>query len=157
MLSYWSYPFSYKTWGQYIKNKRKVISVNIRGHDLSKSIEQGDRIICFLTAISRFIAVLEVESSFKNYEPLDSEQDALFGEINTKILYNLTPDTALPIRDFYNELSIFQNGKSINTWVDFNKSLPTFMNEKDGNIIAEEIKKASQNLNKLIKEKEAAI
>ena len=156
MIDYWSYPFSYKTWVQYRKNKRKVISINTREQDLLASIKQGDRIICFLATISRFIAVLEIEPSFKNHELPDSERNVTFGEIKTKILYSLTPDTALPIRNFYNKLSIFQNKKSINTWIDFNKNTPTFMNNKDGRIITEEIKQASQNLNKLIEEKGAS-
>ena len=157
MKNYWLYPFSHNVWERFRKSQEKIIKVDYRRIIIAKKkIKQGDCFICFLTGISRFIATLEVvnESSINDINGLNKiEENDFYKEIKTNILYSLTPDTSLSVRNFFNQISIFENNKSINTWTNFVKEPPVYINETDGRTISEAIKHAATNTDKSIDER----
>lgn len=150
MKNYWIYPFSHKTWETFRKSNNKILNVNTKEKNTAKDVKQGDYCICFLTGISRFIAILEITSVCRtddNFKNMTEDTLSDSEKIKTDILYYLTPDNALSIRNFYDRLSIFQNNKSMNTWTNFINELPTSINTEDGEIIVNEIKNAEKKLN----------
>ena len=79
-------------------------------------IELGDYLLCYLTGVSRFIGVLEATS-----EPYWDEtpiwKDEVFPcRLKVEAIATLTPETAVPIFELKEQLTIFQNLKSPGAW-----------------------------------------
>ena len=68
-MNYWLNLFSGKTWEEFLENGGGVSGFPLSMKNGSKKVNTGDRMICYVTKISRFIGVLEVLS--ESYEDHD--------------------------------------------------------------------------------------
>ena len=73
-------------------------------------MKPGDYLLCYLTGVSRFIAVLEVISQPYEDESKSIWQDEDFPcRVDVRIVDQLSVETAIPIMQLSDQLSIFQN------------------------------------------------
>jgi predicted RNA-binding protein len=142
---YWLDLFTGKTWEEFLKNDAKISGFRERRKKVSQRIQVGDYLICYLTGISRFIGVLEVKSDcFVDETPL--WEDAVFPiRFRVKLIYQLTPKSAIPIQNLKEKLSFFKKAGSKLSWTGLFRGSPNEFLQEDGKIIVEEIKRAAEN------------
>jgi predicted RNA-binding protein len=137
--NYWLDLFTGKTWEAFQKSGGQISGFRKRKHNLSKKIQIGDYLICYLTGLSRFIGILEVKSEcFIDETPI--WEDQLFPvRFKVKVIHKLEPATAIPVKDLKDKLSIFQDLKSPHAWTGFFRGSPNKFKKEDGKIITQEI------------------
>jgi predicted RNA-binding protein len=142
---YWLDLFTGKTWEEFLKSGATVTGFRERRKKLAQEIHPGDYLLCYLTGISRFVAVLNVKSEcYYDKAPIWKDEDFPV-RFDVEMLYRLKPETAVQVLDLRENLSIFKDLKSKNAWSGFFRGSPALFTHKDGEIIVEEIKKAATN------------
>ena len=145
MINYWLDLFTGSTWEEFINNGGNVSGFRKNRHNIAKNIKIGDYLICYLTGISRFIGVLEVKSTCYLDDSKIWKDETFPIRFKVKIFYELTPKTAIPVKQLKEKLSIFQNMKSEHAWTGFFRGSPAKFRNEDGEIILERIKNAIEN------------
>ena len=137
--------FTGKTWEEFLKRGGTVTGFKDRRSEFAKKIKPGDIFLCYLTGISRFVAAIEVQSEcYVDKDPI--WEDQVFPiRFKVKMLHQLTPETAVPVMDLKDVLSIFQDLKSKHAWTGFFRGSPAAFNPEDGKIIFEAIEEATRN------------
>jgi hypothetical protein len=109
-----------------------------------KRIKPGDWLLCYVTGVSRFIAVLEVEGeAFTDESPIWSD-DVFPIRIAVKPVVTLTPETSVPVADVLAQLSFFDESKPM-AWTGRVRSSPSPLSGADGEVIAKAISAAGQS------------
>jgi hypothetical protein len=142
---YWLDLFTGKTWEEFLKNGGNLSGFRERRRNYTKKIQPGDYLLCYLTGISRFIGILEVKTAmFEDHSKIweDSDFPCRF---NVEIKYKLNTETAIPITELREKLSIFRDMKTQNSWTGVFRGSPTEFKKEDGEIIVEEIREAINN------------
>jgi hypothetical protein len=108
-------------------------------------IELGDYLLCYLTGVSRFIGVLEATS-----EPYWDEtpiwKDEIFPcRLKVEAIATLTPETAVPIFELKEQLTIFQNLKSPGAWTGHVRGSPARWKPSDGEAVVYAVMEAVEN------------
>lgn len=142
---YWLDLFTGKTWEEFLKNGANVSGFRERRRNAAKKIHQGDYLICYLTGVSRLIGVLEVKSELYFDKTPIWEGEEFPCRFEVELLHQLEPETAIPILDMRDELSLFQGLKSKNAWSGFFRGSPALFDPHDGEILVEAIKHAIAN------------
>jgi hypothetical protein len=143
--NYWLDLFSGKTWQEFQKAGAEISGFRENRWSILKKIKKGDYFLCYLTGVSRLIGVLEVISDpYKDSTPIWSD-DSFPCRLKVKVVVGLTPETALPIQELRDELSIFQNLKSPHAWVGLLRGSPTQWKTEDGEIIVKALLEAKAN------------
>lgn len=112
---------------------------------VAKRVRPGDYFLCYLTGVSRFIGILEVQSETYGDDSRIYEDDIFPVRFKVKVIYQLDPDTAVPIKDLRDKLSIFRNLKSPNAWTGSLRASPAAISQEDGDIIVAAVKAAVTN------------
>lgn len=110
-----------------------------------QQIKRGDYFLCYLTGVSRFIGVLEATS-----EPYWDESpiwnDEVFPcRVMVEAIAILTPETAVPIFDLRDQLTIFQNLKSPGAWTGHVRGSPARWKPSDGEAVVYTVMEAVEN------------
>lgn len=110
-----------------------------------QKMQPGDRLICYVTGISRFIGILEVTSKgFQDSKAIWS--DAGFtSRVQVKPLVTLDYETALPVTLLRDQLSVFENLKSPSAWSGAFRGSPAKWNREDGETIYKALVAAKEN------------
>jgi len=107
--TYWPDLFTWTTWKEFLDAGGKISGFRERRRNMVQKIKPGDYLLCYLTGISRFIGLLEVTSSaFKDNSPIWKDEDFPH-RIKVKPIVKLEPETAVPIFQLKDHLSIFQD------------------------------------------------
>lgn len=143
--SYWLDLFTGKTWEEFKKHGAEVSGFRYRRRRISQKIKPGDYLICYLTGLSRFIGIIEVKSGpYEDNSPI--WEDAEFPiRFKVQLIYELTPETAVPVQSLKDKLSIFKNISSPHAWTGFFRGSPALFKHNDGEIITESVKEAAAN------------
>jgi predicted RNA-binding protein len=142
---YWLNLFTGKTWEEFLKNGANVSGFRERRRKLAKKIHPGDYLISYLTGLSRLIGVLEVKSElYFDKTPIWEDEDFPC-RFKVELIHKLEPETAVPILELRDKLSLFQELKSKNAWSGFFRGSPARFDPKDGEIFVEAIEQAIAN------------
>ena len=143
--SYWLDLFTWKTWCEFL-----AAGGNISGFRESRwksvaRIKPGDRLLCYITGISRWIGVLEVTSeAYRDNSPIWA--DSVFPcRLHVEVLAELEPGTAVPVLLLRNRLSIFEGLSNPNAWSGRFRGSPTKFPQEDGKLIEQTINEAVSN------------
>ena len=142
---YWLDLFSGKTWEEFLKNGATISGFRERRRKIAGKIEPGDYLICYVTGISRFIAILEVKSRTFIDNSKIWEDDAFPVRFKVSLLYKLEPETAIPVLSLKDKLTLFKNLKYPKAWGAFFRGSPIKFNPVDGEIITNSIVEATRN------------
>jgi hypothetical protein len=114
--TYWLDLFTGTTWQEFLDAGARVSGFRDRRWKTVQGIKPGDFLLCYLTGLMRFIGLLEVVSQpFRD----DSKvwKDEVFPcRVRVKVAISLTPETAVPVQELRDQLSIFADLKSPNAW-----------------------------------------
>lgn len=142
---YWLDLFTGKTWEEFLKRGSNISGFREGRRKAAEKVHPGDYFICYITGISRFIGVLEVLSeSYYDKSTLWEDEDFPV-RFKVKLIYKLDPETAVPVHNLKDKLSIFRNLKSPHAWSGFFRGSPAEFNSKDGDAILSAIKAAVNN------------
>lgn len=142
---YWLDLFTGITWGEFLEHGASVSGFRERRKNIVKKIHPRDYFICYLTGISRFIAVLEVQSECYFDESVIFKDESFPHRFKVKLLHRLEPKTAVPVSSLKDKLSLFENLKSPSVWSGFFRGSPVEFDIQDAKIIIEAIKQAEAN------------
>lgn len=143
--SYWLDLFTWKTWEEFLEAGAKVTGFREKMRGKVQQIKSGDYLLCYLIGVSRFIGVLEAKSShFKDSTPIWKNDDFPH-RIRVAQVVKLTPETAIPITELRDSLTIFQNLKSPNAWTGRVRASPVKWVDADGEAITKALLEAEKN------------
>jgi len=137
--------FTGKTWEEFLKRGANVTGFKERRKNFAQQIKPGDYFLCYLTGISRFAAVLEVQSKCYIGEEKIWEDQVFPVRFDVKMIHQLTPETAVPVMDLKDKLTIFNDLKSKHAWTGFFRGSPAIFDHEDGKIIFEAVEEATRN------------
>jgi hypothetical protein len=110
-----------------------------------KRIKPGDYLLCYLTGVSRWIGLLEVTgSSFQDNAPIWKEWE-FPSRLPVKVVASLTPETAVPVIEMWDTLSIFRDLKNPNRWSGPFRSSPAKWKRQDGEAVVQAVLDAQRN------------
>ena len=141
--TYWLDLFTYKTWNEFLAAGGNVSGFSKGRWTTVQKMEPGDKLLCYLTGVSRFIGVLKVTG-----EPFQSETSIWEGQtfpsrVPVRVLHKLDAETAVPVLDLQNDLSVFQNLSNPNYWSGAFRGSPAKWNPSDGEIVVDAVAERS--------------
>lgn len=143
--NYWLNLVTGTSWDEFLKSGGDVSGFRKSQKNTVKKIKQGDYLLCYLTGLSRWIGILEVTSEPYKDDSKRWSFDTFPCRIKVKIVYQLEPETAVPIKSLKDQLSIFEDLKSPNAWTAHVRRSPSKWKAADGEIIVKAIKDALKN------------
>lgn len=143
--NYWLDLFTWATWQEFLKAGANVSGFRERRWNTVRQMKPGDYLLCYLTGISRWIGVLEVVSEpFMDTTQIWNE-DVFPSRVQVKPLVELTPETAVPIFELRDRLSIFEDLSSPNAWTGYLRGSPSKWKASDGEVVVKAIQEANRN------------
>ena len=143
--TYWLDLFTGTTWNEFMEAGASVSGFRDRRRKIVQSIKKGDFLLCYLTGISRFIGLLEVLSDPYRDETKIWKDEIYPCRIRVKPVVMLTPETAVPIHDLKEQLSIFTDLKSPNAWTGHLRGSPVRWKTADALAIIKALEEAERN------------
>src|SRR2546427_11862068 len=114
--TYWLDLFTGATWLEFLDAGASVSGFRSSKWKVLQKVRVGDVLLCYLTGLSRWIGALEVTSApFRDLAPIWKDEDFPC-RVRVKVLFALTPETAVPIKDLRDRLAIFRNLKNPRSW-----------------------------------------
>jgi hypothetical protein len=143
--TYWLDLFTPKTWDEFLSSGGEVSGFRESRWKSVQQIRKGDYLLCYLTGLSRFIGVLEVvRPAFQDSSPI-WEQEAFPSRVGVRIIASLTPETAVPVLELKEALSIFDWTKGPSHWTGYVRGSPSRWKASDGEAVVSAITEAVQN------------
>jgi hypothetical protein len=144
-MKYWTDLFTWKTWNEFLEAGGNVTGFRDRRWATVRKISKGDWLLCYMTGISRFFAILEVTGDpYRSEEPV--WEDAVFPcRVPVRIILELEPQFAVPVSSLQNELSYFRNAKSQHSWTGHFRGSPTQEKREDAEAIIAALEYAQSN------------
>lgn len=143
--SYWLDLFTDQTWREFREAGGTVSGFSEHGWSMVRRIRPGDYLLCYLTGVSRWIGILEVTGKpFQDHTPIWSEL-VFPSRVPVKVLVALTVETAVPVVEMWDTLSVFKDLKNPNRWSGPFRSSPARWKRKDGEAVVGAILDAQTN------------
>lgn len=144
--NYWLDVFTGKSWNEFLANGANVSGWPERRKNSVSKMHIGDYLLCYVAGISRFIGVLEITSD-SYHDTNRIWADAIYPErISVKLLIELQPEHALPLKQLTQNMSRFNRIKKASSWSGILQNSPYLFDEIDGNFIFKSILGAQNNL-----------
>jgi predicted RNA-binding protein len=143
--NYWLDLFTGTTWDEFLAAGGEVSGFRDRRWKTVQQIKPGDYLLCYLTGISRWIGVLEVVSEpFQDTAPIWKD-DEFPCRVRVRSLASLTPETAVPVLELRDQLSIFRDLKNPNAWTGHFRGSPARWKAADGEAVVAAVLAAKDN------------
>lgn len=143
--SYWLDLFSHKTWTEFLKAGGTVTGFRESRWRTAQRIDSGDYFLCYLTGVSRWIGLLEVTGkAFHDDSPIWAD-DPFPVRVPVTLLIALEPDTAVPILELRDQLSIFRNLSNPHAWTGALRGSPAKWKSSDAVVVKAALEQAQTN------------
>jgi hypothetical protein len=135
---YWIDLFTGKTWdefkaaGGYTSGFRESKTKTVR------RLKPGDWLLCYVTGVSRFIAILEVDGEPFSDDTVIWSDDVFPTRIRVKLVAELTPEDSVPVSSILPRLSFHDELRPM-AWTGHFRSSPSKVDTADGVAIADAI------------------
>lgn len=138
---YWVNLFTLKTWEESVKAGSRITGFREIRWGTVKKITPGDYLLCYITGLSRFVALQRaMDKPVKETNPVPIwTLDSFPCRVPVETVAELDPETAVPVIEMRNQLSIFKDLKFPNAWGIHFRASPAKMSAADGSVIAEAI------------------
>lgn len=144
-MAYYINLFSPETYEIFTNSDRKISGFRLRQSHMAKKVMVGDKFICYVTKLGRWVGILEVESvCFEDRTPIYSSDDPFIIRFKTKPIVWLSMEKAIPIREEFIWKSLsFTKGIDIKSskWTGKLRNSLNSLIEKDGLFLETEINK----------------
>lgn len=139
-MAYFLDIFSPTTYEAFSNSDRSITGVRLRQRHAAERVKPGDKLICYLTKLSRWVGVLQVLSeSFIDDTPRFTElEDPYVVRLRVRPIVWLSKEKAIPIREdrVWNTLSFTRvHDKSGSTWTGKFRSSLSAIDETDGKFL----------------------
>jgi hypothetical protein len=146
---YWLDLFTPQTWDEFIKAGSLISGFRDSRWSYVQKMQKGDYLLCYLTGVGRWVAILEVTSTkpFKDTAPIWKD-DVFPCRIKVKSVAELTPETGVPVRDMKDVLSAFKTAKADSyslAWTGKFRGSPTKWSQADGEAVVQAVLGAQKN------------
>ena len=143
--AFWLDLFTGVTWNEFIQAGGTVSGFRESRWATVQKIKPGDYLLCYLTGISRFIGALEVVSPpFKDSTPIWKDEDFPC-RLKVRSVVALSPDTAVPVHELRDRLSIFRDLTSALAWTGHVRGSPAKWKLSDGRVVLDALIEAKGN------------
>ena len=120
-MAYYVNLFSPETYEAFSRSERNISGFRVRQQNVARRVKPGDKLVCYMTKLSRWIGLLDViEGPFNDDTPLFyPENDPFVVRFRIRPSAWLTVDKAIPIHDdrIWNQLSFTRGqSKSSSSW-----------------------------------------
>jgi predicted RNA-binding protein len=141
-VAYFLNLFSPETYEAFTKSGRDTSGFRLRHQNAATRVLPGDRLVCYMTKLSRFVGILEVNSSwFKDNTPIFYPADDPFViRFRVTSVAWLTKEKAFPIHDdrIWNRLSFTRNHeKTSKQWTGGVRTSLKQLEEADAHLLEE--------------------
>jgi predicted RNA-binding protein len=149
-MAYYLNLFSPETYEAFTRSDRSVSGFRPRHRPAAQRITPGDRFVCYMTKLSRWVGILQVESEpFIDDSPrFYPDNDPFTVRFRVRPIHWLSRDKAIPIHEdqVWNRLS-FTKGqeKNSSTWTGKLRGSLVQLSEEDGRFLEEMIASSSSN------------
>lgn len=127
----WVQVFSPKTWQEFLDAGGSVTGFNDNRWGHMRHLKLGDYLLCYLSGVGTWIGILEVQSEpYLDTSPI-WKGDLYPCRVEVRIVVSLRPQTAVPIRELRDRLSIFRE----KNWGIHVMSSPTKWNPEDADVV----------------------
>ena len=148
-MTYFLNLFSPETYEAFSQSDRRISGFRPRQRIAASKIHPGDRFICYMTRLSRWIGVLEVEQGpFDDDAPLFYKGDPFIVRFMVTPIAWLDREKAIPIHEdeIWDVLSFTKgHDKKSSTWTGKIRASLVQMGEADGRFLEELIRRRAQN------------
>jgi len=136
--------FTARSWTEFKANGAKVMGFTEKKVKAAARLRPGDRLLCYLTKRSTFVAILEVTgSSFQDGKPIWT--DGLFPvRLPVKVVSELSPLTGLPVQLLLGRLSFLPGPAMPNNWTVHVRSSPRPWRAEDGLAVVQALQERIQ-------------
>lgn len=141
-MAYYTNLFSPSTYEAFSASDRTISGFGVRQRNLAARLQPGDKLICYLTKVSRWVGVLTVESTvFEDHSPIFiPENDPFVMRVRVKPDVWLAPNKAVPIHEdaVWNNLSFTREAdKRSSQWTGKVRSSLVQLDDADGAFLEE--------------------
>jgi len=142
MPDYWLDLFSGRTWEEFLQAGGEVSGFRERRWAAVSRIKVGDVLLCYMTGVSRFVGALEViKPGYRDTSPIWDEEHFPC-RLGVKALLTLTAETAVPILELRDRLSIFDPDRQ-NAWTGRVRGSPSRWKAADGEAVMAALREAT--------------
>jgi hypothetical protein len=139
-MAYYLDLFSPETHARFSESDRSVSGFRIRQRHAAAKIKPGDKLVCYLTRVSRWIGLLEVQSnSFEDAAPIFMvDQDPFVVRFKVGPAVWLFPEQGIPIHDnsVWSSLSLTRDrSPDTSSWTGFFRSSLNQIPDADGKFL----------------------
>ena len=148
-MAYYLDLFSPETYKAFTESPRDVSGFRPRQRNAATRLKVGDKLICYVTRISRWVGLLRVTSSvFEDSTPIFyREHDPFIIRFKVQPIVWLPYEYSIPIHDdsVWNSLSFTKDhNKTTSTWTGFLRNSLRQLNKNDGALIEDILLEQSQ-------------
>ena len=145
LRNYWLALFTGDTWQEFIEAGGTTLGFREGRRNSVSQFKPGDYLLCYLTGVSRFVAILEVKSYSFWDEKIIWHDDLFPCRVEVKVVVGLTFESAIPVLELKNELSLFHNLRNKDDWRIYFRQSAKKLNEHDGETIVNALLYAKNN------------
>lgn len=143
--NYWVNLFTGTTWEEFVSNGAAVTGFRSGRTKTASLIRPGDCLLCYLTGLSRWIGVLEaVSSAYVDESPI-WKSEVFPIRVKVRVIAALTPETAVPIHNLRDRLTIFDSQLGSKAWTAYVRRGPYQWRAEDGEAVVQAILAAVNN------------
>lgn len=143
--TYWLDLFTGTTWQEFLDAGAEVSGFRESRWNTLQKVKVGDYLLCYITGISRWIGILEVVSKpFRDDAPVWRDE-SFPCRVKVKVIFKLTPETAVPIKDMKDQLSVFKVAGGALAWTGHFRGSPTKWKTSDGEAVVKAVQNAEQS------------
>ena len=139
-MSYFLDLFSPETYEAFARSDQSISGFRIRHKNAAQRVQTGDKLVCYMTKVSRWFGILEVlDGPFHDNTPIFySEDDPFLVRFHVRPIIWLPIDKAIPIYEdaVWNQLS-FTGGQARGTprWTGHVRTSLVQVSEEDGRLL----------------------
>jgi predicted RNA-binding protein len=139
-MAYYIDIYSPETYENFLKTNQDITGFRLRQSNAAKKIKPGDKLVCYMTKLSRWVGILEVLSeSFIDDSPrLYEKNDPFVVRFKVKPLIFLPKEQGIPIREdfIWNQLSFTKgHDKHSSSWTGLFRGSLNRLDEVDGKFL----------------------
>jgi predicted RNA-binding protein len=143
--NYWISIFNETTWQEFLAAGANVAGFSESRYSLVQQIQPGDYLLCYLTKFSRWIGILKVISTPFMDRTRIWKNGAFPCRVNVEVVIELTLETAVPVLEMKDKLTVFQNLVKPTIWSGAFRVSPFLWKGVDGEAVVEAVHEASRN------------
>ena len=150
-MAYYTDLFSPETYGAFTASDRSISGFRIRQQSIAAAIKPGDKLICYMTKLSRWVGILEVVSDyFLDDTPIFlPTSDPFQVRFHVHPLVWLAPEKSIPIRHdvCWKHLSFTRDlSRSSSSWTGTLRSSLRRLSDEDGQYLVDLLSSQQVNL-----------